>query len=174
MNPFKQHFCAVLFLTAAVTFQAKAEVKFPTVFGDNMVLQQQSQVAIWGWTKANTSVKVTGSWNNKNYTTKSDDKGFWKVKIQTPEAGFTPYTLTASDGKAVTLKNVLIGEVWICSGQSNMEMPMRGRNAPIDGGVEDILGSTNIAIRCFKVEHITMVEEIYIRHTFAKRNSKAC
>jgi sialate O-acetylesterase len=153
-NSFKQRFFAVLFLMAVMTFQAKADVKFSGIVGDNMVLQQQSQVAVWGWAKANTNVKVTGSWNKKSYTAKSDAKGFWKVTIQTPEAGFTPYTLTANDGKAVTLINVLIGEVWICSGQSNMEMPMGGTrwSSIVEGGMDDIRRSTNVNIRCFTLE----------------------
>ncbi|GHU73406.1 9-O-acetylesterase [Bacteroidia bacterium] len=117
-----------------------------------MVLQQQSQAAVWGWAKANTNVNVVASWDKKNHSVRSDGNGYWKVKIQTPQASFTPYTLTASDGKAVTLTNILIGEVWVCSGQSNMEMPMKGWNAQIDGGPNDINHSTNSGIRCFTME----------------------
>jgi sialate O-acetylesterase len=121
-----------------------------------MILQQQSFVAIWGWAKPNTGVSVTGSWNKKSYTTRSDANGNWRVKIETPVAGFTPYTLTVSDGKAVTIRNILIGEVWVCSGQSNMEMPMKGyRNEPIDGGPEAIAFSTNPGIRCFTVTRMS-------------------
>lgn len=143
--------CFTLFLFVAFfTLPVQAEVKLPAVFCDNMVLQQQSEVAVWGWAKPNASVSVTGSWNKKTYSARSDAKGFWKVKIQTPSAGYTPYTLTISDGKAVCLKNVLIGEVWLCSGQSNMEMPMKGfNNQPIEGGPEAIANSTNKGIRCF-------------------------
>ncbi|GHT52967.1 9-O-acetylesterase [Bacteroidia bacterium] len=148
-NQFIQRLFAVTILTAVVAFQMKADVKLPAVFGDNMVLQQQSQVAVWGWAKAKTGVKVTGSWNNKSYSTTSDSKGYWKVKIQTPTAAFTPYTLTVSDGKAVTLKNVLIGEVWICSGQSNMGWQMSW----VDSRVNNIRYLGNAGIRCFTVEH---------------------
>lgn len=130
----------------------------PAVFGDNMVLQQQSEVAVWGWAKANASVRVTTSWNGRGYTAKSDGEGRWKLKVQTPAASFTPYSLTISDGKAVTLKNVLIGEVWVCSGQSNMEMPMKGfNNQPIDGGPEAIATSTNQGIRCFTMKRTSKV-----------------
>ena len=135
------------------TPRARADVKLPAVFSDNMVLQQQSEVAVWGWAKPNTSVSVTGSWNKKSYSVKSDAKGHWKTKIQTPAASFTPYTLTISDGKTVSLKNILIGEVWLCSGQSNMEMPMKGyNNQPIEGGPDAIANSQNKAIRCFTVK----------------------
>ena len=70
-------------------------------------------------------ITVRTSWDNKNYTTTSASDGTWKIQVQTPSAG-GPYTITISDGEPVTLTNVLIGEVWLCSGQSNMEMPVKG------------------------------------------------
>jgi len=144
--------CFITLFFAFFALIAHADVRLPAIFSDHMVLQQQSHVAVWGWAKPNTGVSVTGSWNNKSVTVKSDAKGFWRVKIETPVAGFTPYTLTVSDGKAVVIKNILIGEVWICSGQSNMEMPMKGfRNEPIAGGPAAIAASTNPGIRCFTV-----------------------
>ncbi|MDR1169751.1 MAG: sialate O-acetylesterase, partial [Prevotellaceae bacterium] len=139
-------------LTAVFVISARAEIKLPAIFCDNMVLQQQSQVAVWGWAKANSSVTVACSWNKRSYSARSDGKGYWKLKVHTPEASYTPYTLTVSDGKPVLLKNVLIGEVWICSGQSNMEMPMKGYyNQPIEGGPDAIVHSYNFGIRCFTV-----------------------
>ena len=148
------YFVCIFF--AVFAFEAHADVKLPAIFGDNMVLQQQSQVAVWGWAKPNVNVSVTGSWNKKTYNAKSDAKGYWRVKIETPAAGFTPYTLTISDGKTVTIGNILIGEVWVCSGQSNMEMPMRGfRNEPIEGGPEAIATSANPGIRCFTVRKMS-------------------
>jgi len=62
----------------------------PAIFGDNMVLQQQSDVAIWGWAKANSQVRVVTSWNKKSYSTRSDGQGYWKLTVKTPSAGFTP------------------------------------------------------------------------------------
>ncbi len=141
-----------LFVSAAL-FTLNAEIKMPAIFSDNMVLQQQSDVAIWGWAKANTSVRVGTSWDKKKYSTKSDANGYWELKVKTPAASFTPYTVTVSDGKSITLNNVLIGEVWVCSGQSNMEMPMKGfPNEPIKGGPQAIATSTNPNIRCFTVQ----------------------
>ena len=124
------------------------------IFTDNMVLQQQSKVAIWGWSKANANVKVTCSWNKKSYSTKSNGEGYWKLTVQTSDASYTSYNLTISgNGASITLKNILIGEVWICSGQSNMEMPMKGNpGSPVAGGNEAIILSNNQAIRCFTVE----------------------
>jgi len=148
--------CFLGLFFAVLGFKASADVKLPAIFSDNMVLQQQSQVAVWGWAKPNTGVSVTGSWNKKSYSVRSDAKGYWRVKIETPAAGFTPYTLTVSDGKAVTIRNILIGEVWVCSGQSNMEMPMKGfYNEPIEGGPEAIATSANTGIRCFTVAKVS-------------------
>jgi sialate O-acetylesterase len=152
MKKIMQTFLSLLSV-AVLGFSARAEIKLPAVFSDNMVLQQQSQVAVWGWAKANSNVTVTCSWNNKNYSAKSDGNGYWKVKVQTPAASYTPYNVSVTDGKPVVLKNVLIGEVWICSGQSNMEMPVKGFfNQPVEGGPDAIAHSNNRGIRCFTVK----------------------
>ena len=144
---------AFILLVSSALFSLSAEIKLPAIFGDNMVLQQQSEAALWGWAKPNSSVRVTTSWNRKNYSAKSNGEGYWKLKVNTPAAGYTPYTITISDGKAVTLQNILIGEVWVCSGQSNMEMPMKGFfNQPIEGGPEAIASSRNLGIRCFTMK----------------------
>lgn len=143
-----------LFLCAFALFSLQAEIKMPAIFGDNMMLQQKSDAAIWGWAKPNASVKVTTSWNGRSYSAKSNGQGYWKLNVRTPEASYKTYSVTISDGKAVTLKNVMIGEVWVCSGQSNMEMTMRGwgGDQPIEGGPEAILNSRNSGIRCFTVK----------------------
>lgn len=91
-----------------------------------MVLQQQSDVKIWGRAKPGKAVKVTISWDGKTYAATASASGGWEVRVSTPVAG-GPYTVTVSDGKPVELKNVLIGEVWLCSGQSNMEMRVADR-----------------------------------------------
>jgi sialate O-acetylesterase len=138
----------VLVIPASALF---AQVKLPAIFGDNMVLQQQTEAAIWGKKTLNSTVKVSTSWNNKSYTVVADKDGNWKLKVSTPVAG-GPYTITITDGKPVTLKNVMIGEVWVCSGQSNMEMPMKGfKNQPVTGSNEYIAASSNIQIRLITV-----------------------
>lgn len=90
-----------------------------------MVLQQQVQAPVWGEAKPNQAVEITTSWNKKKYTIQADAQGKWATKVATPKAG-GPYTVTISDGTPVVLKNVMIGEVWVCSGQSNMEMQVEG------------------------------------------------
>jgi sialate O-acetylesterase len=116
-----------------------------------MVLQQQTNAAIWGWAQPGSTVGITTSWNKKKYTTNADASGKWKLKLSTPIAG-GPYKITISDGKPVVLQNVMIGEVWLCSGQSNMEMPMKGfRDQPILGSNDAIFNSANNNIRLYIV-----------------------
>ncbi len=142
-----------------LSFQLKAEVKLPAIFGDHMVLQQQTDAAIWGTAKANKTVKVTTSWNKKSYSTKADFDGNWKLKVKTPEAG-GPYSITISDGTALKLNNILIGEVWVCSGQSNMQMTMNGyQNQPVLGSNEAIATSTNKSIRLITIKREKNLEE---------------
>jgi len=139
--------CYFTFLPAI----SNAKIVLPSFFSDNMVLQQKTDAAIWGWATPNNTVQLTSSWDKKKYTVRSDAAGKWKLKISTPGAG-GPYEITISDGEAVTLKNVLIGEVWFCSGQSNMEMPMKGfRDQPIKGSNDAIFNSTNDWIRVYNV-----------------------
>ena len=128
-----------------------AKVTLPSFFSDNMVLQQKTEAAIWGWARPNGTVQLTSSWNKKKYIVQSDQSGKWKLKISTPEAG-GPYEIMISDGETITLHNILIGEVWFCSGQSNMEMPMKGyRDQPIKGSNDAIFNSKNDLIRIYTV-----------------------
>jgi len=130
---------------------ASATVKLPAVIASNMVLQQRSQAALWGTAAANARVTVTTSWNKKLYTVKAGADGAWKVKVQTPAAG-GPYDITISDGKPLTLHNILIGEVWFCSGQSNMEMPVKGfKNQTILHAADILMDADNSQIRLFNV-----------------------
>ncbi len=142
---------AALLLVLTFVFSAHATIKLPYFFSDNMVLQQQTDAAIWGWAKVGSTVTITTSWNKAKYSVKADAAGKWKTKISTAAAG-GPYSMTVSDGTPVTIKNILLGEVWLCSGQSNMEMPMKGyRDQPIFGGNDAIFHSTNDQIRLYTV-----------------------
>lgn len=116
-----------------------AKVVLPDIMSDNMVLQQQTEACIWGKAEANTKVTIRPSWNSKTYTVISDAEGKWITKIQTPSASYDTYSISISDGEELVLNNILVGEVWFCSGQSNMEMPLRGFwNCPIEGANETI------------------------------------
>jgi len=118
-----------------------ATVTLPSVFGDNMVLQRKTDAALWGSAKANSKVTITASWTKAKTIVTADAEGNWKTTISTPEAG-GPFEMTFSDGEKLTLRNILIGEVWFCSGQSNMQMPVQGFPAqPVQGSLEVVLGA---------------------------------
>ncbi|MGV3509648.1 MAG: sialate O-acetylesterase [Sphingobacteriaceae bacterium] len=141
-----------------VSLVTKADIRLASLFTDNMVLQQKAEVPIWGWTDAGKTVKVKTSWNGKSYSAKADNSGKWIIKVATPSAG-GPYDLIITDGKAIKLNNVLIGEVWICGGQSNMEMPMKGfKGQPILGSNDAILKSKNNNIRVYTVPRSSVTE----------------
>jgi sialate O-acetylesterase len=141
----------VLFIFIAGTLSAK--VTLPSLVGDNMVLQQQSNIKVWGWSKPDASIEIIASWGGGN-TTNADKEGNWVVTIATPAASFTPYTITVSDGEPVTINNVLIGEIWLCSGQSNMEMTFTGVwGSPVIGANQTIAESGIYPnLRLFTVE----------------------
>ena len=140
---------ALLFLFYA--FSSFGKITLPALVGDHMVLQQQSEVALWGKAKASTPVTVITSWNNQKYSVKSTPEGTWKVLVKTPAAG-GPYEISLSDGEKRTLTDILIGEVWVCSGQSNMTMPMKGfKNQPIKNSNTQLLEANNPQLRLFTV-----------------------
>ena len=128
-------------LAAIATFSLDAKITLPSVIGDNMVLQQKTDAALWGKAEPGSKVTVKASWAKKPVSVTASADGKWETRIATPEAG-GPYSLEISDGEAIVLNDILIGEVWFCSGQSNMEMPVRGfDNQPVEGSAEAILGA---------------------------------
>ncbi|ULC60898.1 sialate O-acetylesterase [Flaviramulus sp. BrNp1-15] len=98
-----------------------ANVVLPSVFADHMVLQQNDDVKIWGWANPNEDITIQPSWSNEVYKTKTNNQANWELTIKTPSYG-GPYTITIKGYNEIILKDILIGEVWLCSGQSNMEM----------------------------------------------------
>ncbi len=120
-----------------------------------MVLKQKSNVNIWGKTSSGKKVTVITSWNERAYHVIPTPDGKFKVSLKTPKAG-GPYSVTIDDGDKIVLENVMIGEVWICSGQSNMEMPMKGYNSKqtIKNGAELIANSSNNQLRLFSVKKL--------------------
>ncbi len=102
--------------------EAQAEVRLPKVFGSHMVMQQSQPLTVWGWAQPGETVEVRLDKETKK--TQANDKGEWKV-VLTPQKAGGPYTLTASGSSTVIFEDVLVGEVWLCSGQSNMEMGIK-------------------------------------------------
>jgi len=130
--------------------KANAFIVLPDVITDNMVLQQKEMNTLWGKGNAGKIINVTTSWDNKKYQGSIDAEGNWKLKFKTPSAG-GPYTILLSDGEDLTLKNVMIGEVWFCSGQSNMEMPLGGWGK-INDYQNEIANANYPQIRLLKVK----------------------
>ena len=126
-------FCLV---AAFMTLGVSAKIKLPALVDSNMVLQRNTVVKIWGESEPSKKVTVSTSWNNRTYYTTSDSSGKWSVMVETTDAG-GPYNISISDGDKVLLENILLGEVWICLGQSNMEMPVCGFvYQPIEGSAQ--------------------------------------
>ena len=134
----------ILVLAAAV----RAEVRLPAIISDNMVLQQGMKVRIWGNAKPGEPVTVT--FDKKTSGTVADPQGRWQVSIGPLKAG-GPSELVVEGENVLTVKNVLVGEVWLCSGQSNMEWPL----ANTIGAVETLEQALYPEIRLFRVEHHT-------------------
>ena len=133
-----------------VSTTANATVTLPSFFTDNMVLQQKSAVPFWGESNQK-SVSVTSSWDKKTYKA-AVVNGKWNVVLKTPVYG-GPYTIAINDGEVKILQNILIGEVWLCSGQSNMEMPLEGWGK-IENYKEEIANANYPEIRLLQAEHI--------------------
>lgn len=151
--------CRLAFLFLLI-FQgvSLAQIRLCPLFSDNMVLQQQSDVFVWGESKARQKITLTTSWDNKTYPVTADEQGRWKTTVATPKAG-GPYSLKIESGKRdrIELKNVLIGEVWLCSGQSNMEMRVR---ESADFEKEKAESANYPQVRMLTVEKATSVRPI--------------
>lgn len=146
----------LLLSALALAFQLNAAVTLSPLFGDGMVLQQQTQTKIWGNADAGAKVSLTTSWDNKLYTCTAAPNGGWMMKIATPAAG-GPYTITIDDGEKLTISDVLVGEVWICSGQSNMEMTIKGYpNQPVEGASDIILDAVDYNVRAFTLHRAAL------------------
>lgn len=135
-----------LFLAfAMVSFAAKANVTLPSFFSDNMVLQRNADVKLWGWGSPFEDMVITTGWDNKEYKLKPNREAYWELIVKTPGAG-GPYTIRFKGYNEITLKNVMLGEVWLCSGQSNMEW---SANMKIDNAEAEISKANYPNIRFF-------------------------
>lgn len=128
-------FMCTVYDGVAQTFQSRSEIKLPAVFSSNMVIRRNSKVPVWGWGMPKEKVRITTSWDGKSYSVYVDSTSLWQTAVQTPEAG-GPYTITISGKYDVILSNVMSGDVWFCSGQSNMEWsPMSLKENGVAKGV---------------------------------------
>lgn len=141
----------VALTVVAAPRMAWAEIKLPSIFSDNMVLQREKPVPVWGWDDPSTEVTVV--LDDDKATATADEDGRWLVKLPAQKAG-GPVSVTVEGTNSVTLKNVLIGEVWLCSGQSNMEWPVaKAKNAE-----QEIAAADHPRLRHIKIPHVPAAE----------------
>lgn len=144
-----------LFITSLLVFLSisfvGAVVRLPSVLSDHMVLQRNSAVKLWGWADAAERIQITPSWDNHTYDTRADRNARWEIIIPTPSEG-GPYTIDFVASNTIRLEDILIGEVWICSGQSNMEW---SANHGFDGAEDEIAQANLPNIRFFKIPRTT-------------------
>ncbi|MBC8874573.1 MAG: 9-O-acetylesterase, partial [Planctomycetes bacterium] len=124
-----------------------AAIKLPSVIGSNMVLQRDQAVPIWGWDDPGTEVTVT--LGDAKATAEADADGKWKVELPAMKTG-NPLTMTVEGTDKVTVENILVGEVWLCSGQSNMEWAVASSN----NSKEEIAAANHPKIRHIKIPHV--------------------
>ena len=144
----------------SLTFSAQAELRLPAIFGDNMVLQQQQAVPVWGW--ATPGAEVTVKFSGQTKATHAATDGKWLVKLDRLKASFTPQTLVIDSGGTKTLTNILVGEVWLGSGQSNMEKPIgeqRGQKPTFNAEAE-LAAAHHPNLRLFLVEKALAVKPL--------------
>ncbi len=137
---------------------AQAKVKLPNILASNAVLQQNSSVMLWGEGEPNSKITIRPSWTKQRYTTQSASDGRWSVAVETISAGGA-YTISFDDGskEITTIENIMLGEVWLCCGQSNMRMPMSGNKSggqPVEGVMDVIMQADSATpIRCFRADY---------------------
>ena len=145
---------ASLALLAVTLASAAHAVRLPAVLGNHMVLQREAAAPLWGWGDPGEQITVTPSWRDVATKTVVGADGRWQVRIPTPAAG-GPYKITIAGNHTITLRDVMIGEVWVCSGQSNMEWSI---NHGIQDGEVEAAAADFPRIRIFDVPHTTAVE----------------
>lgn len=146
----KKIFNLLLFLFVTVMLNAK--IVLPSILSDHMVLQRDAKVKLWGQTDKKGEISVSTSWNSNEYKVQILKDGSWELIVETGDAG-GPYNIIFNDGDILELSDIYLGEVWLCSGQSNMEMPIKGFvGQPVDKSIETIANARpDIPIRLFNV-----------------------
>ena len=140
---------------AALTLAASAQTRLPALISDHMVLQRESTVNIWGWDAPGRTVAIKTSWGFKGEIL-TDARGRWSMPIITPAAGPESHSMTFTGSSEVTVRDVLMGEVWVCSGQSNMEWSL----AQAAGGPEEASKADHPTLRLFNVPNVTSLSPL--------------
>jgi sialate O-acetylesterase len=131
----------------------KAEIKLPAIVSSDMVLQRNTAVVLWGWANAREKITIETSWLEDAVEVEADRNGDWTIEVETNNSKEPQSIKLKSRSSDITLENILFGEVWLCSGQSNMEQPMRGFNGqPTFESNMAVAKSNNPNLRLFTVE----------------------
>ena len=139
-----------------------ADVRLPKILGSNMVLQRDSEVKIWGWADAGEEVRVTCDWLDREARVNADADGNWQLSIKTGKAG-EPHTMTIAGKNSIVLERILFGEVWLGSGQSNMEMPLvkvSGAYTGIKDAAKEVAEAKHPEIRLFQAGNFSSKEPL--------------
>jgi sialate O-acetylesterase len=129
-----------------------AEVKLPAIVSSNMVLQRNTTVVLWGWADAKEKISIKTSWLDESLEVKADKEGNWHIEVKTTNSKESQKITIKSKESEITLENILFGEVWVCSGQSNMQQPIRGYNGqPTFGSTMAVAHADNPNLRLFTV-----------------------
>lgn len=151
VHTLKKNAPVVLLIVLLFNLSVSGKIILPSIFSDNMVLQQNTKVAIWGWGVPGQTVKIVAGWNtNDTISAKVNNQAKWETAVQTSNAG-GPYSIQFLGTSNITLHNVMLGEVWLCSGQSNMEMTFEWG---IKNGEQELKNADNPNIRVFSVDKI--------------------
>ena len=132
---FKKILLVSLVLWAQISLTA--QIKLPALVSDNMVLQRNSSINLWGWASPNEKINIQLGWQNTSVETTADKEGNWNVIAKTPKGSEKAYSIILEGKNKITLHNILIGEVWVCSGQSNMYFPVGREEKTWKTGVKD-------------------------------------
>ena len=149
----KALFYVLLISGLLVASSGYAEVKLPAIISSNMVLQRNTTITLWGWADAKEEIVINTSWLDEELKTAADKEGRWEIEAKTTNSKAAQTIELKSADSNILLENILFGEVWLCSGQSNMEQPVRGYyGQPTFGSQQAITTASNENLRLFTAE----------------------
>lgn len=132
-----------------------AEIRLPAILSSNMVLQRNTTIELWGWADASERITIEASWLKESRIVGADPEGNWRIEVRTTNSKEAQTIHIFSNASDITLENVLFGEVWLCSGQSNMQQPVKGYDGePTFGSVGAIAKSSNPDLRLFTIDRV--------------------
>lgn len=165
----REWLCFALLLTSVLSF---GQIRLPAIVSSHMVLQRNAEVQLWGWASAGEEVSISTSWFDETVTVKTNSQGRWAAKVHTTNTLKPQFIIFKSQTSTILLEDVLFGEVWLCSGQSNMYQPVKGyAGQPTFGTQQTLVNARNSKLRLFMVEKTASVEPTEDLRNFRKWQS---